>query len=633
MNTDKDRNTLAKTFSLFLFHFSLFLIPTILLADSDTNTPEPDIVVVADRQEQSVRDVPGSVQVVDGDAVSVVTAVNVADALSSAVGIDLQAGSFPNSASRINMRGMTDGWGTKRVLMMVDGRPTHDAFQGLSEVGLMPVAGIERIEVIRGPASTLYGSQAEAGAINIVTRKAGSVPETQVDIAGGSFGTLRGSVAQEGQVDSTDYRVLAGYDKTDGHIDNSDGTDRDWDDYYVQGNVGIAGTANSGGRLYFGDYEGKGTDENSDHDSSMQYLSLEGTRGTYGELSVDHVTGRLYGNFMDDTYDWKYGGQGIYDQQTLGASVQDSLEVCGVTLLTGVDVREDQVDVADNLTVFDEKDDVGALFVNGDAHVTDDTVLSLGSRVDEHDDFGTEWTPRAALLHQFGRAGEVFASVAKAYRTPSLSDRFVKVEYNGMLFQGNEDLEPETVVAYELGGRIRNHHEWSAEASLFLNDMKDSFDFMLDDDGVFRTHNATASESYGAEMAGRCRVTESVELFADYTRTEGTYTEYADPSVEGNDLVYLVHDRANAGVDVGMCGRATGTLTLAYAGERQGDVYNSPDARLDDYLLVNASITFNVVNQTRLTLSVDNIFDEAYSTFPGIPEPGTRYMAGISSKF
>jgi outer membrane receptor protein involved in Fe transport len=212
-------------------------------------------------------------------------------------------------------------------------------------------------------------------------------------------------------------------------------------------------------------------------------------------------------------------------------------------------------------------------------------------------------------------------------------DRYVVAEYNGMLFEGNEDLDPETVLAYELGMRLRSPARFRFETALFWNDMKDTFDFMMDEDGVFRTENVTASESYGVELSARIRLTDTVEGFADYTWTDGEYTEYSDPSVVGNDLVYLVHDLVHAGVDVDLTSRVEGTLFMVYSGEREGDVYNSEEARLDDYILFNAALRMEVLTATAITVSVENIFDETYSTFPGIEEPGTCYMAGISTAF
>jgi outer membrane receptor protein involved in Fe transport len=344
---------------------------------------------------------------------------------------------------------------------------------------------------------------------------------------------------------------------------------------------------------------------------------------------------RAYRNAQHDVYDWKYPGEGIYDQEALAGEVQQSLWVTDRQRVTvGAEARQESVDIEEVSGLIDESTDTTGFYVQDEIHLTDALRATVGVRNDANTDYGDEWSPRASLLWQVSGAAEVFGAVNRAYRAPSLSDRFVRVVYNGMEFVGNPDLKAETLMAYEVGMRARPLDRLTAELAVFLNDMEDAFDFMMDPDGVFRNRNATRTRDYGVELSAEYAVSDALSFFANYSYTEGTYEEFgANPAVEGNQLAYLARDKAAAGVNFTCPLGIRNSLRARYVGPRFGDAQNAPENKMADYLVVDWHLRYPVGDHVELTLNLDNLFEETYQEFPRTDQPRLTALAGVEARF
>ena len=199
-----------------------------------------------------------------------------------------------------------------------------------------------------------------------------------------------------------------------------------------------------------------------------------------------------------------------------------------------------------------------------------------------------------------------------------------------MRFEGNPDLDPETLMAYEIGARWRPAETLRLEVNLFLNDLRDSFDFILEPDGVFRNRNVTQAGTQGAEVAAEWRLAAFLTAAANYTYTDGEYKEFlAQPEVEGNRLAYLTRNKASLSLRIEPTQRAGGVLACRYVGSRYGDAQNTRENRLDDYVVAVISAWWAIQRHTRVTLSVDNVFNVEYEDFPGVEQPGMTILAGL----
>jgi iron complex outermembrane recepter protein len=269
-----------------------------------------------------------------------------------------------------------------------------------------------------------------------------------------------------------------------------------------------------------------------------------------------------------------------------------------------------------------------------EVHFNESWKLTAGVRNDYSSDYGDEWSPRAGLLYRVNPRAEVYGSINRAYRAPSISDRFVMTEFNGILFEGNPDLKPETLTAYELGTRCRPVDGLSIELTAFADDMRDTFDFLLNSDGVFRNQNVTRSRIVGVESAVRYQFTEEVSAFANYTFTDGTYEDFPpDPPVEGNRLSYLARNRAGAGVQYARANGFSTGVEGRYVGSRFGDAQNTEANEMGSYVVADWHTRVPVAKHTVLTLDLANLFDVDYEDFPGVDGPPFVAMGGVELTF
>jgi len=595
-----------------------------------------EIVITATKTETKIRDVSGVLEVISADDAKKVNVINVSDLFKTMAGVDLQGGGLPGSEVRLNFRGLTPGYQSKRVLVLVDGRRLNDQYQGNPEMALIPADSIERIEVLKGPASALYGSNAMGGIINIVTKRGTETPVTIIRGAGGSHNTSHYRVSHGSKKGNVDDFVSASHIRTDGYLNNSDGTDRDWESWNVDGNVGIILSDKSEIRIFAGDYEGEGTDENSERDAHRDYAAarytLEFPAGSHdGKLEL-----MLYRNGERQEYEWKYPGEGIYDQYTVGGEIQCSMWMSDRDLITaGVDGRREDVDIDEVQNDIDEHTSIVSFYLQDEMYLGEIFKITAGARYDDSDDYDSELSPRLGVLMRISPDCELFASANRAHREPALSDRYVKTVYNGMQFEGNPDLDPETLKAYEAGMRCRFADRLETEVSTFYNDMDDSFDFMLDTTttNVFRIRNATRIETYGAEFSSKLKITDTISAFLNYTFTDGEYDEFlAMPGVEGNELAYLAKHKAGIGVNYATEKGWSHSFSLRYIDSRFGDAQNTDDQKMDDYIVGDFHSRVPLYKGVTLTLDVNNVFDEEYNEFPAYEQPDRTVMIGIEAE-
>jgi len=605
------------------------------LSGNDTATYEAgEMVVTATRTQKAILDIPAAVLIMDRVALRSGSAISVDELFKTVPGVDLQGSGFPGSAIKLNMRGLTPGYQSKRILVLVDGRRINDQYQGNVEFALLPADSIERIEVFRGPASALYGSNAMGGVINIITRRGTKIPVTGVKVTGGSHDTWHTRLMHGYKTDKLEYFVSGSWVDTAGYMDNSDGTDRDWTAYNVIGNAGVQLGTDSELRMYLGTYGGRGTDESSDRKARKDFEHLSYSL-KWDEERDARLTVRLYRNGDEHEYDWKYPGSGLYKQYTLGSEIQQSLWVSDRNLVTlGVDGRRESVDINEVTGRIDKHTSVAGFYAQNEIYLTDFLQITTGLRDDYNNDYGSEWSPRVGLLWRAGEDTDVFSSVNRAHRAPGLSDRFVRTEFEGNLFEGNPDLEPETLTAYEIGVRQRLASRAAAELTMFHNDMKDSFDFMLDEDGVFRIRNVTRVVTRGVESLLRYRIADELTGFLSYSFTDGSYEDFpADPRVEGNRLAYLASDKVGFGVDYARGSGLLCALHGRHVGPRYGDARNTSENRMHSYVVLDWRTRVPVSEYAQLIVNVDNLLDKTYRDFPTHDMPGRTFMAGAEVSF
>lgn len=556
----------------------LLAMPAGAFAQSGSNAPTQmnPLVVTASGFAQDVKEAPASITVITRQDLEEKRATNIAEALRDVEGIDVGAPTGKTGGMNISMRGMPSEY----TLILIDGRRqnvagnvTPNGFGETQTSFMPPVSAIERIEVIRGPMSTLYGSDAMGGVINIITRKVarewgGELGVESTFHQDSDFGDSRAiSLYATGPLvqDRLGLQLRGRYferDESDLTFvdENGDRIPLYTRGYHRGASPVEAGIYNFGARLTF--------TPNADHElwldaetSRQEYNNDEGQLGTLD--NPNDPNGRISGysdklRFERDQF--AVGHTGRFEIGTLESSLMRSTtETIGRTIpgsRTGGDFGQPypgfpdmiigaprtlettnlifdtkfvapigdhivtvggqwwDAEMTDGLATDDFEQTTWALFAEDEWLLRDDLALTLGARYDNHDAFGSHVSPRAYLVWSATEYWTLKGGVSAGYRTPSLEDLHDGI--NGVTGQGttltigNPDLKPEKSINSEIGVRYDRPSGLMASATVFYNDFDDKI--AAGPDRVVIGHPTIPDGTYGQLVNVDKAVTRGLEL-------------------------------------------------------------------------------------------------------------------------
>ncbi|HEX7090398.1 MAG TPA: TonB-dependent receptor [Longimicrobiales bacterium] len=387
-----------------------------------------------------------AVEVITAEALAATPARTVADVLFWALGVDLQARS--SAQADLSLRGGS----FEQVLVLVDGARMSGAQTGHFDLDLaIPLAEVERIEVLRGPATALYGADAVGGVINIVTRR--GAEGVRVSVEGGSFGTGAATASAGFDGDALGIRAAGAYRRSDGHRPGTDfrsaegrlAADGRLGDRTLRADVAFA-ARDFGARAFY-------------TPPQAPYDEFEETRTATASLAVlapadarvalePRITVRRHDDdfllYRDDPSfyrnrhtSWQFGGELVARYAALPS----------LRLVIGGEAYRD---VLESSSLGDREEDRGAVFGEAALGSIGRAVLNVGLRADWHETFGGFLAPSlAAALWPSDRL-RLRGSVGRSFRTPTWTDRY----YVGPENVGSADLEPERAWSAELGADL-----------------------------------------------------------------------------------------------------------------------------------------------------------------------------------
>jgi len=592
-----------------------------------------DTVVSASGFEQKITEAPASISVISREDLQQKRYNNLAQALGDVEGIDIGQGTGKTGGLNISIRGMPSQY----TLILIDGRRqnaagnvTPNGFNETSTSFMPPLSAIERIEVIRGPMSTLYGSDAMGGVINIITRKVakewtGSLTQDYTYQEDRDFGDTRNtSIYASGPlVDGLLGLQLRGslFDREASDLSYGNGIE-----VSKRGPSPVEGrTHNLGARLSLTPHE--------DHD-----FGLDVERGRQVYNNDECQLGSLDGQNQECTASAATRANGYADElrfereqialthtgrlgfgtlesslmhnttETIGRTIPGTigtptavpgaiggapreLETTNLVLDTKLvaPVGESHIatvggqwwkaEMDDGIaqTTFEQK--TWAVFAEDEWRLREDLALTLGARYDDHEAFGGHVSPRAYLVWNTSENWTMKGGVSRGYRTPDLNDLHSGV--NGATRQGqvitigNPDLEPETTTSTEFGVYFDNLAGFNANATLFHNKFKDK---IASGDPIQITGRpGIPNGSYAQQINIDEAVTQGLELAASWTFAPAwtlsanyTYTDSEQKSGDnkGEPLTNTPEHLANAKLNWQTTDRLNLWLKSEYRGER-----------------------------------------------------------------
>jgi vitamin B12 transporter len=617
----------------------------------DDQGAEEVFVVSATRLEEPVEEVGSSVTVISGEQLRERGAVTVLEALRGVPSLDIVQNGGPGQTATVMIRGAK----SEHTLVMIDGIEVNDpsTVGRLAIVGSLSADAVERIEIVRGPQSTLYGSDAMGGVINIITRKGAGKPSGSLEFKAGSFGAFTGGGQVMGSTARSNYMLGVSFTDSDGISAASsrygNGEDDGWKNLTLSTRLGWTPGDSFEGELTarfiddssdLDNYGGPGGDDpNYTMDSTQLFirprLRLKLLDGLWDQSLGLSFTGieRDYRNRTDARHP-DDSSKESYKGRMIKVDWQHNLRVHeGNTVVLGLEEEKESMKSdydsesawGPYSSTFRERDSrTSSVYVQDSINVLNSWFTTLGMRIDDHDRFGSKTTWRASSSYALGRFGtRIRASIGTAFKAPSLYQLF-SPEY------GNRALDPETSTGWDAGVEQKIWGDSLAlEVTYFSNRFEDLIDF---DSATSRYVNVNEAKTSGIESSVTFRPTGRIDLTAAYT-----FTGTEDSSTD-RDLLRRPRNKASLDADVRIIEDAGIHAQLLYVGARDDAYYDqaaftSVRVRLDPYTVTNLWAWYSLNDNARIFVQVDNLFDRDYEEIYGYGTPGLSCRAGLRMSF
>lgn len=631
--------------------------PADSLPAGDTVAVE-DLVVTVYRVPYARDAVTSDVTVIRGEEIRAAGLEHVHEALRSVTGSHVvQTGGFGGPTSLFMRGGESD-----YVKVLVDGVPVNQP-GGTVDLGNLTADNIERIEVVRGPVSVLYGSDAVTGVVQIFTERGSGDPRAEVSVDGGTFGTVSWDASYAGGSETADYAFSVSRFISDGVYD----LNNDYGNTVASGRVVLTPDDRTRADLsvrytdsrydFPTDFAGRAVDANQFRKDEATLLGLDLSRRFGGgwEAEVDVSSSDLNRGF-DDAPDSPGDTTGFFAFKSLEDVSRKSVDgrlnyhLTPSTVFTVGGEVEGQSErsfsrsrsqFGDSESSMDVDRTTRAGYAQAVGRPVRPLTVSVGLRVDDSDTFGTFETYRAGATYRLPTGTRVRASYGTGFKEPTFFENFAEG-----FFRGNPDLEPEESESWEvavdqelLGDRL------TVGGTFFDQGFEDLIQFTSSPPGERQVNffNVARADASGVEARAEARLLPSLAVEANYTYldtevVDSGFQEGPDASVvEGERLLRRPTHAGGATLSYRAGGRGAVRLNLNVVGERTDRDFSAVPAErvsLDAYALVNVSASYRLfggrsgIPGFRPTLRVDNLLDEDYREVANFRTRGRTIFVG-----
>jgi vitamin B12 transporter len=612
-----------------------------------------DVVVTATRVETPGREVASSVTVITGDELVRSRRSTVLDALWDIVGLSVNQNGGPGATASLSIRGANN----EHTLVLLDGVELNDPINPSRSYDLahLSLNQVERIEVLRGPQSPLYGSDAMGGVINIITRKGRGRPRLTLSGSAGTYGTAGGDFGLSGSSGRADYSLglfglqTAGVSAASGRYPGNREKDG-YRNFSLSGRFGYAIRKNIDLDIMFrsvfarSEIDSFGGPYGDDPNSVQDYgstLARAQVRGLFlgdlweQKLSVSWIrSSRKLLNPPDDSHPLA-SESGTFGSGHVKLDWQNNFFLNpSQTLTAGLELgqEEGRSDYAseDPSGVYEssfpsETARAAGFYIQDQWKFRRSFFFTAGARLDVHSRTGTALTCRIAPAYVLeGTATKFKATLGTAFKAPSLYQLFAPPTAWGPV--GNIDLRPERVTGWDVGIEqdiIRNKLLFGL--TYFGNSFRDLIDF----DYLQGYVNIGRARTSGVEISLESRPLGpdgALNFRASYTRLQ------ARDEVSGTALLRRPRDKFSADVWSRLFNRIDLAASLLFVGERADRDFSAfpyQTVTLPGYVLLNAVLSTAVSSSLDLFVRLDNLLDTRYEMVWGYGTPGFSFNAGF----
>lgn len=582
---------------------------------ADAATDLDQVVVTASRTAQTQDATLASVTVIDRDDIERLQPANLPDLLRGTPGLSMANNGGPGKSTSLFLRGTE----SDHVLVLVDGIKIGSATSGGASLQDIPVEQIERIEIVRGPFSSLYGSEALGGVIQIFTRRPQGAFAPHASASIGSWQTRRGTLGVGGKGDNGWYSINAASEDTDG-INACRGkpspggagcftNSPDRDGYRnlsltAQGGYRFSDAWDAEARVFRA--EGRNEYDGSTNNQSDTVQQVAGGRLRYAPSEQATLTLNL-GRSSDLSDNYR---NGVYSstfntRRKLG-SLQGDFGLGGGLLTLGYDWQRDEVESS---TVYAHDRRINRGLFGQYQRESGAHALQASLRRDDDSQFGGQTTGSALWGWNLSEQLRLTASYGTAFKAPTFNELY----FPGF---GNADLKPEESRSFELG--LRGEHAWGGWS---LNAYETRVDELIAfDASIGLPGNIDRARIQGVEA------TVDTVLAGWDLRASATWLDPRNDSrTASRDKILPRRARESARFDADRrYGRFSLGGSVYVAGERFDDLANT--RRLDGYATTDLRLGFRFDDSWSLQLAANNVFNQRYETAAYYNQPGRNYL-------
>src|SRR5213596_1526407 len=595
--------------------------------EEETAQSEP-VVVSGTRFDIPLEQSPASVSVIGSEDLEQKQIERVSNALREVPGLSVVQTGTAGQLTSVFMRGLR----SEHTQVLLDGIPINQGLQGAFNFADLTTDDIDRIEVVRGPQSTLYGPRALAGVIQIFTKQGIGTPGVWFAAEGGSYDSFREWAQSDGKIGEFDYSVGASRLDTDNARPNNNYRN-------TAAITDIGGSPNEQlriGSLFTYSVSDTGNPNTIfdprpiDHFLTERWLigpHIDWKPADWWEhkfvVGYDHER-----QINDPNEDGFVGATRALFERTQVDYQNDLRPTSWLTLTSGffysrLNAGQERPFVLFGPTFVSDHTEEVAGFLEGTLMPIDNLIFVAGGRFDHFNQFGGIWTYRFASSYKVDRTNTTLhSSVATGFSPPSSQDK---------IFGNNFGLKPEKDLGWDIGIEQRLwENRVVLGATYFHNDLSNVIGF----NGLFKTLNLGAARTQGLEAELRARPTADLVFMASYTYLDAEKTSSADISqVQGARLPRRPRNEIYVSASYLWWKKLRTVVEAKFVNAREELNFGGPNFDIEDYLFVNIAAEYEVNPHFSIFGRIDNLTNEHYSEVFGFPALGRAAYGGVKLRF
>ncbi len=569
------------------------------------------IVVTPSRTQEAYGDSCRKVEVVSSKQLEAAGVTDASEALTKLTSVNISNYGGIGANKNVKMRGST----ASQVLIMVDGRPINSPRDGVADLSSIPLDNIDHIEVMRGPASSLYGSSAMGGTVNIITKKIPLKNKTEFTTGFGTFRTYVEKISNGGRVGKFGYLATGQY----------------------QSSVGARGNSQFDSKDFNTKFEYAFSDTNKLSVDSGFLKSWQGTPGPASSPDPNDKQGTLKNSLVlnwnfkpDRTSEIILKAYNDYDRLEF---LEDPAKNVHTTKVTGYDLQASKNlldnfrvlagynfvhNLNDSTTSAKHKYSVQAWFVSGQLELWDKLKFDLSSRFDNYSNFGSQANPSFSALYSFNQNNKAHILYSHSFRAPTFNDLYWPDE--GWA-KGNSALGPEKGRTYEIGYESKVCQYWAASFNYYHNNYRQLINWAETSGGVWQPTNVNKAIINGLEFENKIYLPLNLELDLNYT-----YMLARDKDTHK----YLIYQPKNK-LDIALKFKDKKGLSLAFTSQFNDKVFHDAANTISvkKFFIFGMTLSKKVNQALTFYASIDNMSNRSYQVIRDYPMPGFSINGGL----